>query len=860
MRKQQLKLMTYNKEKQASITVYLTLILLLVVAILCTVVESARINGARGIGKSALTASVDSFYSLYQRELYDTYRIFGYNLNGESGKTAQEQIIEEISTYMEDNLKGIELDTMEVSNIAMLTDYEGEIFLNQVLSFMKYSALGEVIKEVLEKLNLYESSEDTSEVMEKKLATQESLGELSKDMLKLMSQVEGVDTDENGVRVTKAGTIKVKNTFAKRIVAKAPSMQALGINKEIIYNSLSNKYFNISLALQNSIEYCDKAVASNKEIERLKKQKEKLEKEKSELEETIANQSKQSKKGDPEDGNTKDEEGASSSETAEEKQLKEVEAVLTTVSASIQEENKSRDKYITLLKDIREDICDASINTGLRIEDALNTISRIEGKSKEIAKEVDGYEEVVEGKKDKIGEELYKEFQEDIVDMKEYIGMQDNSDSLSTSSVISMRPTLIENEKILGEIYTKSSYSITKESESLEGWKKVLQSNKDLLVGYQVSTLRFDYSTLVIEPEIDSPVDHIYSLFTDGILSLVVDDINSISDGSIKGENLPSLLASVEPEESGADCESILEGCKDNQYNSDITNSFALDNSFVNDLVEQLLLNQYQMDFFNEFTQCDTQKADNNSKLNEENAANSKETSSETKAGDVQAKTLQYELEYIISGHKTDKENLGSVATKLILLRTLMNFVYVYTDKEKNATAYATAAALVGFTCLAPLVTLIKTVILFVWAMVEALVDTYALLDGRSVPLFKSKSTFKVTYNDLISMSKKNIAGLASKYPKDQGKIGEFTYSNYLRLFLIMNGTRKNCYRSMDIIQMNMQKVLGDGFYLSNCIFGMEVQAYMKLPEQFITFPFMKRILGETEGYYSFRVRAIDAY
>lgn len=852
--------MTYNKEKQASITVYLTLILLLVVAILCTVVESARINGARGIGKSALTASVDSFYSLYQRELYDAYRIFGYNLNGESGKTAQEQIIEEISTYMEDNLKGIELDTMEVSNIAMLTDYEGEIFLNQVLSFMKYSAPGEVIKEVLEKLNLYESSEDTSEVMEKKLATQESLGELSKDMLKLMSQVEGVDTDENGVRVTKAGTIKVKNTFAKRIVAKAPSMQALGINKEIIYNSLSNKYFNISLALQNSIEYCDKAVASNKEIERLKKQKEKLEKEKSELEETIANQSKQSKKEDPEDGNTKDEEGASSSETAEEKQLKEVEAALTTVSASIQEENKSRDKYITLLKDIREDICDASINTGLRIEDALNTISRIEGKSKEIAKEVDGYEEVVEGKKDKIGEELYKEFQEDIVDMKEYIGMQDNSNSLSTSSVISMRPTLIENEKILGEIYTKSSYSITKESESLEGWKKVLQSNKDLLVGYQVSTLRFDYSTLVIEPEIDSPVDHIYSLFTDGILSLVVDDINSISDGSIKGENLPSLLASVEPEESGADCESILEGCKDNQYNSDITNSFALDNSFVNDLVEQLLLNQYQMDFFNEFTQCDTQKADNNSKLNEENAANSKETSSETKAGDVQAKTLQYELEYIISGHKTDKENLGSVATKLILLRTLMNFVYVYTDKEKNATAYATAAALVGFTCLAPLVTLIKTVILFVWAMVEALVDTYALLDGRSVPLFKSKSTFKVTYNDLISMSKKNIAGLASKYPKDQGKIGEFTYSNYLRLFLIMNGTRKNCYRSMDIIQMNMQKVLGDGFYLSNCIFGMEVQAYMKLPEQFITFPFMKRILGETEGYYSFRVRAIDAY
>ena len=59
--------MSYNKEKQASITVYLTLILLLVVSILCTVVESARIKGARGIGKSALVAGVDSFFFIISK-------------------------------------------------------------------------------------------------------------------------------------------------------------------------------------------------------------------------------------------------------------------------------------------------------------------------------------------------------------------------------------------------------------------------------------------------------------------------------------------------------------------------------------------------------------------------------------------------------------------------------------------------------------------------------------------------------------------------------------------------------------------------------------------------------------------------
>lgn len=846
--------MHYNGEKKASITVYLTLILLLVVAILCTVVESARISGAKGMGKAALTAGVDSFYSLYQRELYDEYRIFGYNLDTESDKTIEEQIIEVIGTYMDEALKEVEVDSMEVNNIAMLTDYEGKLFLNQVLSFMKYSAPEEIIQEVLEKLNLYESSEDTSEVMKKKLETQESLGELSKDMLKLMSQVEGIDTDENGVRVTKAGKIRVKDAFAKRIVPETPSRNALGINKEIIYNSLSDKYFNIESAIQNSIEYCDKAVRCNNTIKSLQKQKEGLEKEKSELETIIASQKQQEKEEDKkgEKKEDKEEKDSSNTESAEEIKLKEVEEEISTISSSIQEETKNLNQYITWLKNTRDTMQDVIVNTGGQIEAALKTITHIEDKSKEISKEVDGYEKVVDGKKEVISGEQYKEFQDDIVGMKEYIGMQENSDSLSASSAISMRPTLIKNQSILGQIHSTSSYAIGLESESLEGWKKELQSYKKLLSEYQVANLRFDYSTLVIEPDVESPVDHILSLFKEGILSLVVEDMDSISKGSIKEENLPSILASIEAEASETDCESILEGCKDNQYNSDITNTFDVDSSVANDLAEQLLLNQYQMDFFNEYTQCDKEikkDSDNDMKI-----------SNETGESNAQNNTLQYELEYIISGHKTDKENLSSVATKIILLRTLMNFIYVYTDKSMNTTAYATAAALVGFTCLAPLVTLIKIVILFVWAMVEALVDTYALLDGRNVPFIKSKSTFKVTYNELISMSKGKIAELSSKYTKGEGKIGEFTYSNYLRLFLLLNGTKKNCYRSMDIIQMNMQKILGNSFYLSNCVFGMEARAYMSLPEKFITFPFIKPILGETQGYYSFKVKDVDAY
>ncbi len=796
--------------------------------------ESARIYGAKGIGRSALTMGVDSVYSLYQRELYDTYRLFGYNLSDRADKTIEEQIIESIKTYMEDELQGIKLDSMRIDNVAMLTDYNGELFLNEVLSFMKYSAPEEIIKSVLERWKLYESSEDTSEVMKKKLETQESLGELSKDMLKLMTQVEGINTDGDGICVTKGGSIEVKNIFAKRIIAKTASRDTVGINKEIVYSSLASKYYNIASVIENDIKCSDKVIACNEAIEELQKEKNRLEEKKSLEGQEIAQENLES----------------------EEVSTEELEKSISHVSQQIQEEEMTRDKYVADLKKSKEYRDEVIITTSKKIEDSLITIAKIEDKSKEISQDINSYEKILEGKREVLNEDTYKEFEEELVEMKEYVGMQENSNSLSASSAIAMRPILIKNKDILEVVYSTNIYSINSESEVMKEWKRRLQSCKNVLTGYQVSNLKFDYSTLVIKADVESPVNHIWSLFTEGILSLVMEDSNAISQGSLEMENLPSVIGSIQTNGKEKDCESILESCKDNQYSSDITNMFVVDNSTINDLVERLLLNQYQMDFFKEYTQQEKESLQNNkeSKENENNEDESNENNSKKNA------ELQYELEYIISGHKTDKENLSSVATKIVLIRTLMNFVYVYTDKGMNASAYATATALVGFSCLMPLIKLVKAVILLVWAMAEALVDTYALLEGRYVPFIKSKETFKVSYNHLITMSKDKIAQLASKYSKDNGGIETFAYGDYLRLFLILNGTKKNCYRSMDMIQMNMQKVLGLRFCLSDCLFGMEVLAYMKLPEQFITFPFMKRVLGETEGYYSFEIKNIDAY
>lgn len=55
---------------------------------------------------------------------------------------------------------------------------------------------------------------------------------------------------------------------------------------------------------------------------------------------------------------------------------------------------------------------------------------------------------------------------------------------------------------------------------------------------------------------------------------------------------------------------------------------------------------------------------------------------------------LEYEMEYLLQGKLTDKQNLEGVLSKIILLRTGINYVYLMTDQVKQTEVQAAAVAL----------------------------------------------------------------------------------------------------------------------------------------------------------------------
>ncbi|WP_167958967.1 DUF5702 domain-containing protein [Anaerosporobacter faecicola] len=859
--------MHYKKSLGGSITVYLSLVLLLVTAILCTVVEGARLQGAKNLGQSMLQASVDSLYSSYQRELFDTYGIFAYSCTNDNlmveeeleavvqknfvksvetknwleDQIEQKDVLSKVFQYMD--LYELQLDQVEIQDIAMLTDYQGELFLNQVYAYMKYSAPANLIKDTLERWNLYDSTEETTKVMKKKLETQESLGELSKLMLQLIEEVEGVDTDENGVRFNKSGVLKTKDSFAKKIVSQPPSMQTVGINKELVFYSLKEKYYNISNKLDLQIHCAQDAIACNKRIEELEKSLADLEAERSKLESAIANK-------EQEESVVEDEEEGEEQDTVseEEEQLAHIEEEIESKNQERKTQVEKKEQRIKEKKQLQKEMLQKINDTISKIEKAQKTINKIESKSEELGSKVDEYEQVIEAEKSELTTENYEEFQNSKKQMREYLGQQNNPDTISATSAVQMRKVLQKNQDLLESIYKNSDQVQKDDTNSLEQDINQLQQCKAYAASYNVENLRFDYSSLQVEEEVESPVDSVGTLLESGLLALVVEDSSVISEQTIDKAHLPSTTANIKEDEQEADCKRIIDECEDNEYSTQVTDSFSADHSAVTNLTEKLLLNQYQIDFFKNYVQTVKE-----SEANKEGNSNKEENSNNSKS-------LEYEQEYILAGHNCDKDNLSSVVTKIVMMRTVLNFLYLFTDKEKNAAAYTTATSLVGFTCLPPLITLVKIVILFAWAMVEALVDTYALLAGYSVPIFKTKSTYQVHYKDLLTMSKAKIGTLAKNFEKTTSKIGNLSYEQYIRIFLLLSDKKKNCFRTMDLIQINMQGIIGNTFQLEHCVFGIKVHAVMSIPEKFITFPFVKDILGKTEGGYVVETTISNGY
>jgi hypothetical protein len=190
---------------------------------------------------------------------------------------------------------------------------------------------------------------------------------------------------------------------------------------------------------------------------------------------------------------------------------------------------------------------------------------------------------------------------------------------------------------------------------------------------------------------------------------------------------------------------------------------------------------------------------------------------------------LDYELEFLLEGKKSDGDNLEAYLKRVVLTRTALNYLSIVQDSAKRQVAYELAFAALGVTGIQPLVLAAQQFILLGWSYEEALVDARVLFQGGKVSLWKGKSEFSISFSEIFVCTKKLIKEKANSRMKISSTAA-LDYEGYLSLFLSFKKDIKRQQAAWYLIDKNLQLRYDKNFSLADTVFGLQVSSRYLLP------------------------------
>lgn len=199
-------------------------------------------------------------------------------------------------------------------------------------------------------------------------------------------------------------------------------------------------------------------------------------------------------------------------------------------------------------------------------------------------------------------------------------------------------------------------------------------------------------------------------------------------------------------------------------------------------------------------------------------------------SSDVGHDGLKYEVEYVIAGKASDKENLAAVAERLLLIREAVNCAAILTDPELHESVSAMAGILSGGNI--GLVPIIEAALIAAWAYVESIMEVRTLLINGKVAFTKNSGNWNCDLWHLSTCLGPN----AKARSVDNG----ISYGSYLRSFIVLQSMDELGLRSCDVFE-NALHTQQD--YMNTYMDNMLYKADMSV--SFMGKPLFYSLLGE---------------
>lgn len=763
------------KKEKGSITVFLSLILVLLFSFLLTALEAARITGATAYISMISKLSGESLLAHYYFPLFEEYKLFGVDAGYETSYFSKEKIKQQLSNDITFGLEGIEgglfsfeKPVVSINEYKTMLSEEGEGFLKQV---KEQSILDGMVLGAVELFDIETLSDvgNVGEVYQKQEEALRKTDMITQEILRLMELVDGICMSEQGLSIDTEGRLQLHDAFIKQLVCMSQEELSKAYENEEVFETVQQGIFSPKQLAENIKQLMIEAMDLEQQIfsydEEIKICKENL----SIVQEQLF-------------FNLDIEEIKEL--LLKEEELKEEKKRLS------QERDFLVEEFDLILMDASEqyDSLKRKLdNIEPLILEALHILDVLEQKQIIARIAVEDYETFLVSKKEELSEELYEVFEQELNNMKLYVGMEEQG-----YYVPLMRQSLQKNQSLLQEL-SLSGFSYS----NLEQIKLEMQEIEMRIDEYTVEGLWFIYGEIYVTQETGySIVETLEELLTEGIFTFVGIEMEDISEKELMGQELPSQL-NVEENIT----EDLLE-CMDSIVK-------CIQEGNLKELLEgvtETALNTIALEvYFNQYFGCYMEEK-NDSKL-------------------------LYEREYLLFGKSKEQENLVCMILYLIAFRTLFTMLEIIKTPQKMVQLQNMAMSVAGITGIPLLISMTKYMMLLLWSVEEAVIEISAILQGKKLPVVKGSGGM-LSYQEIFSFHPKLVAQKVKLIPTIEKGAG---YQEYLMLFSLTRSIKSKVYYAMDLIQENIRYKYRDSFRMRNVLIQVDFSIMTKLKKKYDT-------------------------
>ena len=257
-----------NKLK-GSVSLFAAMIFLLLVTLIITTIESARIQGSKVMVATALSMGLDSVFAGFDEELFSEFGVLLLQGKEDGKGVNRDYLASKLGEYMSYNidveknlfftnhtdLYGIEVMGVSIGTMVDPLDEGGLIWQDMVVDYEKYAKVINLAADYLGMQEQTEEAKAVDEICTQMIVVSDKIMLVNTGTRKMIQYIDGVLCYADGMDINAP---VATGSFFKQFCPFEKNMQNVNISYPAIYNAACNY-------MSNPMDYIDTALSQNKE-------------------------------------------------------------------------------------------------------------------------------------------------------------------------------------------------------------------------------------------------------------------------------------------------------------------------------------------------------------------------------------------------------------------------------------------------------------------------------------------------------------------------------------------------------------------------------------------------------------------